>query len=445
LVGIVVRLAVVLALVALNAFFVMFEYALVSSRRTRIESLASQGNALARNVLAAMDDPNRYISVSQLCITMTSLALGWVGEPAMSAIVDPLFERFLPDTVLFVTSTAVGTVVAFSLITFFHLVMGEQVPKMVALQRTEGTALVTTQVAKPLTVILRPFIAVVYWSTNRVLGLLGLRYEGRERLVYSVEELEMLVAASAEGGQLEESEQLMINRVFDFADLTAHQVMVPRTEIIAVPTTISLQELTDIASREGRARYPVYRETIDDIVGIVYVKDLFKYVRKPSSRPFSVRDITREALTLPESLTADQCLALMKARRTHMAIVIDEFGGTAGLLTLEDILEVIVGEVQDEFERPEVEFQLLDNGAAQLSGLLLIDEFNQRYRAHIEDPNFDTIGGFVFGQIGHKPELGDEVRADGLIFRVEALDGLRIARLRVAREEPAAVGVSGDE
>jgi CBS domain containing-hemolysin-like protein len=434
--GIVLRLSVVVLLVGLNGFFVAFEYALVSSRRTRIEQMVAQGNSLARNVLTAMDDPNRYISASQLSITVTSLALGWVGEPAMAALIEPLFERVLPDSLLFVTASAVGTAAAFTIITFFHLVMGEQVPKMFALQRTESTALVTTQVARPLTMILRPFISVVYWSTVKVLGWLGLKYEGRERLVYSVEELEMLVAASTAGGQLERSEQEMINRLLTFADLTAHQAMVPRTEIVGVPTSVTLQELTELAAREGRARYPVYHETLDDIVGLVYVKDLFNYVRRASGRPFNVRDITREALTMPESLTIDHCLAMMKARRTHMAIVIDEFGGTAGLLTLEDIMEVIVGEVQDEFERPETQLEIFDDGTAQVSGLVLIDEFNRRYDAEIDDPNFDTVGGFVFGQIGHKPELGDEVRAFGLVFRVEALDGLRVAQLHVAREQP---------
>jgi CBS domain containing-hemolysin-like protein len=225
----------------------------------------------------------------------------------------------------------------------------------------------------------------------------------------------------------------MIHRVFNFADLTAHQVMVPRTEVVGVPADISLEDLSAFVAREGRSRFPVYNGTIDDIVGIVYVKDIFRAMRR-GSPAFDVRKITREALTVPESLGIDELLAIMKARRTHMAVVIDEFGGTAGLTTLEDLLEVIVGEVQDEFERPETDIEILPDGSARVNGLVLISEFNRRMDTEIEDPNFDTIGGFVFGRIGRKPEIGDEIQTDNLRFTVEALDGLRIARLHVVRD-----------
>lgn len=430
------RLLVVLLLVFLNAFFVAAEFALVSVRRTRIEQLAAEGNMMARIVRRALGDPNRFISAAQLGITMASLGLGWVGEPTLARLIGPALESILPHRIVFVTSHGVAIFIAFALITLLHLVLGEQVPKMLALQRSEPVILATAQVTELVSIVFRPFISVVYWATELVLRALGLRYEGEKHLVYTVEELEMLVTASAEGGQLDESEQEMIHRVFNFADLTAHQVMVPRTEIVGVPVQITLPELTSLVAREGRSRFPVYRGSIDDIVGIVYVKDIIKAIRRGGADAFDVRTITREALIVPESLAVDELLADMKARRMHMAIVIDEFGGTAGLITLEDILEVIVGEVQDEFERPETDIDVAPDGSARVNGLVLISEFNRRLDSAIDDPSFDTIGGFVFGRIGRKPELGDEIVTDGLRFRVEALDGLRIAQLTVAPAVP---------
>jgi putative hemolysin len=429
------RLIVLLLLVGLNGFFVAAEFALVSVRRTRIEQLVAEGNVLARVVRRALDDPNRFISAAQLGITMASLGLGWVGEPALARLIEPQLADLLPGGVAFVTSHAISIVIAFTIITYLHLVIGEQVPKMLALQRSEGTILATAQFTQLVSVVFRPFIAVVYWSTEFVLRSLGLRYQGEKHLVNTVEELEMLVAASAEGGEFDVSEREMIQRVFSFADVTAHQVMVPRTEISAVPTSVTLDELIDLVVREGRARLPVYDQTIDDIVGIVYVKDIFSVLREADGGTFDVRSITREALTVPESLTIDELLASMKARRTHIAIVIDEYGGTAGLVTLEDIMEMIVGEVQDEFERPEVDIEQLADGQARVNGLVLIPEFNRQFGTDLHDPNFDTIGGFIFGLLGRKPEVGDEVRTAGLLFRVQELDGLRIAQLRVERDE----------
>lgn len=431
------RLLVVLLLVGLNAFFVAAEFALVSVRRTRIEQLAAEGNMLARIVRRALDDPNRFISAAQLGITMASLGLGWVGEPTLARLIGPALESVLPEHIAFISAHGIAIFISFTLITLLHLVLGEQVPKMMALQRSEPVILATAQVTELVSIVFRPFIWVVYWATELVLRPLGLRYEGEKHLVYTVEELEMLVTASAEGGQLDESEQEMIHRVFNFADLTAHQVMVPRTEIVGVPAEISLTELTTLVAREGRSRFPVYRGSIDDIVGIVYVKDIIRAIRRGGQASFDVRSITREALIVPESLAIDELLADMKARRTHMAIVIDEFGGTAGLITLEDILEVIVGEVQDEFERPETDIDVAPDGSARVNGLVLITEFNRRLNTAIDDPNFDTIGGFVFGRIGRKPELGDEIVTEGVRLRVEALDGLRIARLSVSPVEQA--------
>jgi CBS domain containing-hemolysin-like protein len=428
-----IRLMVVILLVLANGFFVAAEFSLVSVRRTRIDELVGEGNRRARVVKRSLDDLDTYIAATQLGITMASIGLGWVGEPALARLLDPLFADIMPQGIAFVTSHAIAFVIAFGIITVLHIVFGELAPKTIALQRSEPTSL---WIAAPLEVFLRifrPFILVLNTMGRLVVQGIGLQDTSGHALVHTEAELRMLVTASAEGGQLEQSEEEMIHRVFHFADLTAHQVMVPRTEIVGVPTDITLDDLSDLIGREGRARMPVYDQTLDDIVGVVHVKDVFSILRREEGEPFDVRSITREALTIPESLTVDELLAAMKARRMHMGIVIDEYGGTAGLVTLEDILEVIVGQVQDEFERPETDIEMLSETTARVNGLVLIPEFNRELDVAIDDPNFDTIGGFVFGQIGRKPELGDGVTVGNLSFRVEALDGLRIARLHVEK------------
>ncbi|MDI3340223.1 MAG: hemolysin family protein [Sphaerobacter sp.] len=434
--------SVVLLIVA-NGLFVAAEFALVTARRTRIEQMAAEGNRLARSVLRAMDDPNRFISAAQIGITVASLGLGWLGEPALAHLFAALFDA-LPGAWQGVASHGAAVATSFILITFFHIIFGEQVPKMIAIQRAEGTILLTAQVANLMAALFRPAIAVIYWATELLLRPFGLRYQSESHLVYTVEELEMLVDASARSGQLETSEREMIHRLLTFADLDARQVMVPRTEMVAVPVDIGLPELMQLIARERRARYPVYDQTLDDIVGILHTKDLFPILAAGRTEDFTLRAITREAMTVPDSLPIDQVLALMKQRRTHIAIVIDEYGGTAGLITMEDLVERIVGQLQDEFERPEQEVETLPGGDVRIDGLMLIDEVNELFDLDIEDPNFDTIGGYVFGQLGRKPEVGDAVRVGNVTLRVDALDGLRIARLRVSRATSGATARDGE-
>lgn len=430
-----IRLLVVLVLVAANGFFVAAEFSLVSVRRTRIDELVSEGDRRARVVKRSLADLDSYIAATQLGITISSIGLGWVGEPALARLLDPALEGLMPNGLAFVTTHTLAFLIAFSVITVLHIVFGELAPKTIALQRSEPTSL---WVAAPLELFLRifrPFILGLNTLGRLVVQGIGLQDTSGHALVHTEAELRMLVTASAEGGHLEQSEEEMIHRVFHFADLTAHQVMVPRTEIIGVPTDVTLEELRELIDREGRARLPVYDQTLDDIVGVVHVKDVFRALNRADDGPFDVRRITREALTIPESITINELLAMMKARRTHIGIVIDEYGGTAGLVTMEDILEAIVGPVQDEFERPETDIELLNGSCARVNGLVLIPELNRELDVAIDDPNFDTVGGFVFGQIGRKPELGDEVTVGSLFFRVEALDGLRIARLFVEKRE----------
>jgi CBS domain containing-hemolysin-like protein len=448
------RIAAVLLLVAVNGFFVAAEFALVSARRTRIDALAAEGSARARLVQRAMDDPNRFISAAQVGITVASLLLGAIGEPALEHILEPAFLAFLPGEGAVVSAHGVAFVLSLALITFMHIVLGEQVPKMFALQRAEGTILFTALFTQRLALLFRPVIAALYWGTELVLKPLGLKYQGEHSLVYTEEELKMLVTASTAGGVLEESEEQIINRVFSFTDTTAAQVMVPRTEMSAVPVDISLSELTELAVGDGHTRFPVYEGTLDDIVGVVNTKDLVRVLAERSCNnnghveDFDVRQIVRDVLVVPETQSVSDVMAEMKRRRNHLAIVIDEYGGTSGLVTLEDLLERIVGDVQDEFqEAEEPDVQRLPDGAALVNGLLGIDEFNEEFDTDLEEPDYNTIGGAVFGRLGRKPEIGDEVDFGFAAARVEALDGLRIAKLRItpAAAAPAAQAYSGDQ
>jgi CBS domain containing-hemolysin-like protein len=434
-----ILLAAVFLLILINAFFVAAEFSLVTARRTRIEQMAARGNRLAGVLLRAMDNPNVFISAAQIGITMASLGIGWLGEPAVATLFEGLFA-YLPAPWRGIASHTTAVVLAFALITLLEVILGEQVPKMIAIQRAEGTALLTAQLTQFVSVLFRPLIFVIYWTTELILRPFGLQYHAESHLVYTVEELEMLVAASEEKGEIEASEREMIERLLTFADITAHMVMVPRTEMIAVPVTITLPQLMETIAREGRSRYPVYSGSLDDIIGVVHSKDLFKFLVRTPHAPFNIRNITREVLNVPESLPIDQLLMGMKSRRIHVAIVIDEYGGTAGMVTMEDLMERIVGEVQDEFEQPEIYIEQLLNGDALINGLVLIEEVNERFGLHLPTEEFDTIGGYVFGRLGRKPEIGDTVQADGYTFRVDALDGLRISRLYLERtsEVPAA-------
>jgi CBS domain containing-hemolysin-like protein len=432
---ILLKLGAVLLLVLLNGFFVAAEFALVSVRSTRIDQLIEDGNRMARLVKRAQRDPNRFISAAQVGITMASLGLGWIAEPALATIINPPLERIF-GTEARISSHVVAGILAYFLITLLHIVLGEQVPKMIALQKSEATILATAGPVSWISIPFRPLIALLYWLTAIVLKVLGLKWEGEHSLVYSEDELKMLVTASHEKGYLEESEQELIVRVFGFADVQAEEVMVPRTEIIAIPAAATLQEATHIISSTGHARYPVYNENLDDIIGVFHTKDLYKLLERNALKQFNLRRMVRAPLMVPGTLPIDDLLASMKRLRTHVAIVVDEYGGTAGMVTLEDILERIVGEIHDEFETGAEDVQNLENGEARISGLMTIDEVNERFGLKIDDPIYNTIGGYVFGQLGRRPEIGDEIQSDSHLLRVESLDGLRIDRLHLIPLEP---------
>jgi putative hemolysin len=426
---------VVFALVAVNGFFVAAEFALVKVRKTRIDQLAAEGRSIARVVQKELQHLDNYIAATQLGITLASLALGWIGEPSLAHLIEPLFA-FAAGALAEELAHSTAITISFFLITLFHIVLGELVPKSIALQRSEGTSLF---VARPLYLfarLFRPLIVLMNGLGNVVVRALGMQATSKHASVHSVKELEMLVAQSREAGLLDNQEEVLLRRVFDFGDKTAQHVMVPRTAIIGVSKDITLEQLVQKANEEHYTRFPVYDGTLDNIIGVVHVKDLFSFLSKRNhDESFTVQGILRPVLTAPKTTPITSILTKMQNKHVHLTVVIDEYGGTAGIVTLEDIVEEIVGEVQDEFDtledgvRPEVEMQT--DGSYSVDGLMAIDTFTERFGVSFGHTYYKTIAGYVFSELGRIPKVGDNVHLRNYQLHVEEMDHLRIARLRV--------------
>jgi CBS domain containing-hemolysin-like protein len=429
---VVLGLGAVLALVCANGFFVAAEFSLVTVRKTRIDQLIAEGRRGARGVRRALHDPESYIAATQLGITMSSIGLGWIGERALASVVEP-YLRMQGDTVAVVTSHAVAFTLAFATITALHIVFGELAPKTVALQHPERTSLL---VVRPTHLFMRvcwPFIWLLSRMGRGVVRAAGLRPPSGHSLVHSEEELKMMVTASQEAGVIEEDEEQMLHRVFGFADLVAGQVMVPRTEMVALAADAPLEQMVQAISISGFERYPVYRGHLDDIVGIVRLADILPVLARGEALDLAA--LARDAMIVPETMRADILLGEMRARQTPIAIVIDEYGGTAGLVTFAGLMERIVGELGGG-SGPRI--TVLADGSALVDGLALVTDINVQFGLRIDEDAYNTLGGYVLGRLGRRARLGDRMEVDGRTLRVEALDGLRVARVFISkpRESP---------
>ena len=424
------RLVAVIMLVFVNGFFVAAEFALVSVRGTRIRELVAQGNSAAKWAAKALEHPDQVIAATQLGITLASLGLGWIGEPALSHLLEPLINM-LPVNFQDGASHSISVGVAFATITFLHVVVGELMPKSIALQNPEATSLVVARPTLWTEWIFKPFIWALNGTGNSLLKLIGVNPAEGHELAHSVEELKMIVTASAERGVMESDEQEMLHAIFDFGELLVRRVMIPRTEIAAFEADICLEEAIDIAVHSSFTKFPIYDDDLDNIIGIVHIKDLLRAQQATDSADCKIRSLAREAYFVPESVPVRTVLQQFRAQRRHIAIVMDEFGGTEGLVTLEDLMEEIVGEVSDPFDNEQPEVQKRSDGSFILDGLLSIEEVNREVGLNLQDQNYDTIAGFVFGQLNRIPDIGDAVEMDGVRFRVEEMDGRRIARLSV--------------
>ncbi|MGC8874412.1 MAG: hemolysin family protein [Chloroflexia bacterium] len=431
--SVLLKLLLVVALVLVNAFFVAAEFALVSIRRTRVEELVAQGNHSARVVQHAIRDPDRFIAATQLGITMASLLLGWIGEEALAPVFLPIL-RLIPDAWIGPARASISAVLSFALITLLTVVVGELAPKSIALQDPERTALA---VARPILwsfYFFLPFIWLLNGAGDLFLKLIRVKpARGHER-VHSVAELKMLVEASRREGVLEEEERRMLDSVFDFRRLTARQVMTPRPDVVTVPADAPARELIALFRRTGRTRFPVLGPGgIDDVVGVVSLKDL--WLDMPLSeadlqRP--VRDWMRPALFVPETKPVGDLLEELRQDHARMAILVDEYGGMAGMLTVEDIVEEIVGELQDELDREPSPFQKVGERAFVVSGQLRVEDANAELGLDLPlGEDYETVAGFILTYLQRLPAEGEALTYHGTELRVLQMRGPRIERVQV--------------
>ncbi|HSB66636.1 MAG TPA: hemolysin family protein [Anaerolineales bacterium] len=432
----------IVLLVALNAFFTSVEFASVAARRTRIELLAEEGNSAAKIVKGWLENPgsrSRLIAACQLGITIVSLALGALGENTFQGLLNPAFERMVLSPSLQKLSAvlaALPLIISLIIITSIHVVLGEQVPKVATLHQPERVALLGAQPMNAFSIVFKWFIDALDWATKLVLRMFGLQVVGEHSLIYTVDELKQIITESEEGGVLEPPEREMLESVFDFGELLVRQVMVPRTEVIAIEASTGLDEIIATVKQYSYTKLPVYEADLDQIVGILHVKDVLQVMGQPDCMTTTARELARETLYIPETLPVNDLLHQFRHNRQHIAIVLDEYGGTAGLVTLEDLLEEIVGEVSDQFDEASPEIQNQPDGSVLIDGLTLIEAVNQQLGLNLSDPHYDTIAGYFLGKLGHIPKIGDMIESGGVTLKVESMDGLRISQLSLLRLNP---------
>jgi CBS domain containing-hemolysin-like protein len=433
------NILLIFILVALNGFFVAIEFAVVAARKSRLELLLKEGHRSAEIVKSWVENPvsrDRLIAAAQLGITVVSLALGSVGENTFEAILEPYFEHLdLPPALGFFSTIlpVLPLVISLIITTSLHVVLGEQVPKVAVLKQPERSAILMAQPMKLFTRVFKSFVDILDWATRMVLSLFGLEAVGEHSSLYTVDEIKQILSDSERVGLITEPGKEMLHAVLDFGGLVVRQVMLPRTEVVAIPADATFDEIVDRMIEHKVTKFPVYEDNLDQTIGILHVKRVLGVMGKPESHRYTARDLTREAIYVPEALPVNTLLHRFRDNRQHIAIVLDEYGGTAGLVTLEDLMEEIVGEVSDPFDPEIPEFKTLPDGSVQVNGLNLIDDVNIVLGVDLEDPHYDTIAGYVLGLLGRIPAPNDEFEANGIRFKVEEMDGLRIERLTLTR------------
>ena len=429
-----INIFIIAFLLFVNGFFVSAEFALVKVRKTRLEQLVNDGNDQARVALRLVNNVNKMLAAAQLGVTIASIALGWVAEATMVQLVTPIIQ-YVPHGHIAVHAVAIP--VSFLLVTYFHVLLGEQLPKCLALKHTEHLALIIASPMEMFITILKPFVWILQVSGDGILKLLHADNEDAS-LIHSTEELDMLVDASYNEGVLNETEAEMLHNMFKFSDLMAKQVMIPRTDMICVPDDISYDEINKLALENGYTRYPVYeKENIDKIIGFIHVKDL--YAIAMTKEEYSVQSLLRPIILIPETMTLDNLMMEFKKLHSQMAVVVDEYGGTSGLITLEDVLEEIIGEVQDEFdeEEEEVNIQEVGENTYIANAMMRMDELAEFFELSsdiLEEDDVETIGGLVVKILGRIANVGDTVSFKGLTFTVKEVDGARIIQLEIKKE-----------
>ena len=426
----IINLIVIAILIAFTAFFVSFEFAIVKIRSTRIDQLVSEGNKKAIAAKTIVSNLDEYLSACQLGITVTALGLGWLGEPTVEHLLRPLFTK------LNTSESAAGIlsfIIAFASVTFIHVVVGELAPKTIAIHKAEA---VTLLFAKPMIIFYRimyPFIKVLNGSARMIVGVFGLKPASEHEEAHSEEELQLIISESYKSGEINQSEYKYVNNIFEFDDRIAKEIMVPRTEIVVFDRSHTLAECLEIVKVENYTRYPVIDGEKDNIVGMLNMKEVMTDYISGKNLDTSIDEYTRPVIQVIESIAIHDLLVKMQKERVHMAILMDEYGGTAGLVTVEDILEEIVGEIRDEFDEDEVnEINKISEHKTVVDGKVLIDEVNDLFGLDIQEEEMDTIGGWILSEKMDVVE-GDKVKYGDYEFKVLDIDGYHIKSLEIVK------------
>jgi CBS domain containing-hemolysin-like protein len=428
-----VRLIIILALVGANGFFVASEFALVGARRTRIDMLAEQGERSARLAQKAIRHLDHYLSGTQLGITLASLGLGWIGETTLSSLFMQWFQG-LPAPWDVIATHAVAGTIAFALITVLHIVLGELAPKSLAILHPERVSMWTAGPLIAFSIVLSPFIRALNGLAGLLLRAFGLSAPHEAERVHRPEELETLITQSFEHGLMSQEPVDMIRGVFDLSETTAAEIMTSRTEIVAVPRTGTIDEVERLIAETGHSRIPVYRDSIDQIVGVVLARDLWR-ARFDRRQHLDLAEFVRPVPFVPESKDLEHLLREMQRDGNHIVVVLDEYAGTAGLVTVEDIIEQIVGEIADEHESHWAEIEEEPDGRVLIAGRVLVADLNERFHLHLPEEEYTTVAGLVMGRLGRVAQVGEAVESAGGVFRVVAMSGRRIERVALERTD----------
>jgi CBS domain containing-hemolysin-like protein len=436
------KLAAIVLLVATNGFFVASEFALVSVRRARLEARAAAGSKNAQAALRLIDNPTVFISAVQFGITLASLALGWIGEPTVAALLEPIASSIASEGRAAYVAHGMAIVIAFTLITFLHIVLGELMPKMAALERAERIALFCS---RPLELFANIFSAPlwIFNSVGSALGrLIGLKSTLDHAAVYTETELRQLIDVARESGYLRAEERRLIHRVFEFSDTLVREAMVPRTEMAAIRSDSSLEQITRAFDKFRYSRLPVYRESLDDVIGFIHSKDVMAYLLHPEA--FRLEDVLQPPLYVVDTARLDDVLRQMQKAKAHFGFVVDEHGGLEGIITLEDLLEEIVGDISDEHDE-EVNEQIvpLDDDKYVLAGGLAVRDLNRRLKLSLpESESYTTIAGFLMTEVGHILKPGDKVHYNGLRFEVDRVERRRVITVRLELHADSSTAVN---
>jgi len=433
--SILLRLLLVVALVLLNGLFVAAEFSIVTARRSRLEDMAAKGNPVAKFTLRATKDLNNYLAACQLGITVVSIALGFVGEPLLADLLEPLFEDLLGTDFAGVGPHVVAVPIAFALITSLHIIFGEQVPKVVALGAPERFALLTSPPTELLRYSMWPAIWLLNAASNAVVRPFGLKATSGHQ-VLTPEEINLIVTHAAKAGILEEDEAGLLSGVFSFGDRRVNEVMIPRTEVVWLAREMSIREFYDVYVQAPHSRFPVYQGTHDNVVGIVNIKDVLRGIADGSLKEDDAIDnAMRAPLFIPETKFVGESFFQMQEAGQQMAIVVDEYGGTAGIVTLEMLIEELVGYVGDELRRHKEEFVKVDHKTFQVDAGMSVHDANEELDLNLpEDEDYETIAGFVLSRLGRIPEPGETITYDGLRIAVTKVEGNRIEEVTITRD-----------